>query len=219
LVRITSRPVLYKEVILGVINPFVRPSYPVIVASCFSPVPIPLAAPVFWNFWKNGFNAELVWTRLADMRDVRTFSVHLRDVVIDTLKKYGSSRVNLTGFSMGGVASLYAVKRLGIIERVASLISVAAPFHGSPFGYLGTPTCVYSKSGRQMQPGSRFLVNLHADPLPTGPRFVTISGSKDRICPMPTAMLEGAKNIVLATGHLNTLIDAEVHALVASFFV
>lgn len=67
-------------------------------------------------------------------------------------------RIDLVGFSMGGVVSRYYLQRLGGTERVQRFVCIAAPNHGSWMAYLSSaPGCV------QMRPGSEFLHSLNND--------------------------------------------------------
>jgi triacylglycerol lipase len=48
-----------------------------------------------------------------------------------------AGKVNLIAHSMGGLDARYAVARLGLAERVASLTTIATPHHGTPLASLG----------------------------------------------------------------------------------
>jgi triacylglycerol lipase len=64
----------------------------------------------------------------------------------------------LIGFSMGGIVSRYYVQRLGGMERVSRLITIASPHHGTLLAGLNkTP------GGKQLRPGSAFLAGLNRD--------------------------------------------------------
>ncbi len=67
-------------------------------------------------------------------------------------------RIDLVGFSMGGIVSRYYVQRLGGNRRVAHLVTIASPNHGTLMGYFSG-----SKAAREMRPGSPFLKALNAD--------------------------------------------------------
>lgn len=67
-------------------------------------------------------------------------------------------RIDLVGFSMGGLVSRYYVQRLGGLERVRRFITISTPHRGSLLAWLiPTPGC------RQMRPGSDFLRDLDRD--------------------------------------------------------
>jgi triacylglycerol lipase len=49
-----------------------------------------------------------------------------------------ADRVNIVAHSMGGLDARYAIARLGLHNRVASLITIGTPHHGTPLADLGT---------------------------------------------------------------------------------
>ncbi len=66
--------------------------------------------------------------------------------------------IDLVGFSMGGLIGRYYVQRLGGVERVKCLCTIASPHRGTRNAFwLGRPACL------QMRPGSAFLRELNAD--------------------------------------------------------
>ncbi|MDZ4701494.1 MAG: alpha/beta fold hydrolase [Rhodothermales bacterium] len=65
---------------------------------------------------------------------------------------------DLIGFSMGGLIARYYVQRLGGIERVGRLITLAAPHHGTVWSHLAPLPGL-----RQMRPGSPFINDLNRD--------------------------------------------------------
>jgi triacylglycerol lipase len=67
-------------------------------------------------------------------------------------------RLDLVGFSMGGIVSRYYVQRLGGINRVERFITISSPHHGTVVAYGSwRPGCV------QMRPDSVFLKDLNSD--------------------------------------------------------
>lgn len=66
--------------------------------------------------------------------------------------------LDLIGFSMGGIVSRYYVQRLGGIDRVQRLLTIASPHHGTWTAY------VFERAGCiQMRPESTFLQDLNRD--------------------------------------------------------
>jgi triacylglycerol lipase len=79
---------------------------------------------------------------------------------IDTYARaeFGQRRFDLVGFSMGGLVSRYYIQRLGGMNRVDHLVTLAAPHNGSLLANLiANPGC------REMRPGSPFLRDLAGD--------------------------------------------------------
>ncbi|MEH2326785.1 MAG: triacylglycerol lipase [Nostoc sp.] len=72
-------------------------------------------------------------------------------------------RLDLVGFSMGGIVSRYYVQRLGGINRVERFITISSPHHGTVVAYGSQrPGCV------QMRPDSIFLKDLNSDAVMLG---------------------------------------------------
>ena len=72
-------------------------------------------------------------------------------------------RLDLVGFSMGGIVSRYYVQRLGGINRVQRFITISSPHHGTVVAYGSRrPGCV------QMRPDSIFLKDLNSDAVTLG---------------------------------------------------
>jgi triacylglycerol lipase len=54
------------------------------------------------------------------------------------IEKLGCKRVNIIAHSMGGLDARYAIARLGLGDKVASLTTIGTPHHGTPLADLGT---------------------------------------------------------------------------------
>jgi len=71
-------------------------------------------------------------------RVARTASVASRaDELAEFIRDLPDRRVNVVAHSMGGLDARYAVARLGLAERVASLTTVGTPHLGTPVADLG----------------------------------------------------------------------------------
>lgn len=187
---------------------------PVLVASGFAPFPLPHDL-ILARYRRDGFHITVVPFRMADMRDTRAFSAHTAAEARRIAAEH-DGRIDLVGVSMGGIAGLHAIKRHDIAPLVGTFVAVGTPFQGTSMAVFGLPTGVFSRVGRQLAPWSRFLSELHADPLPPGPRYVSIVGNVDVICPSQTACLEGAENVHGDFGHLSLFHDSALHDLVAA---
>ncbi len=67
-------------------------------------------------------------------------------------------KIDLIGFSMGGLVSRYYVQRLGGIDRVEHYITISAPHQGTLAAYFTQkPGCV------QMRPDHPFIQDLQQD--------------------------------------------------------
>jgi triacylglycerol lipase len=113
---------------------------------------------------------------------------------IDTFARaqFGERRFDLVGFSMGGLVSRYYVQRLGGLERVDHLVTLAAPHNGTVVANL-----VPNRGCREMRPGSAFLRDLahDADKLETI-KFTSLYTPLDLvIIPQRSSMMPQANNI------------------------
>ncbi len=122
----------------------------------------------------------------------------------------GSDRVILVGHSMGGLAARAYLRRHGR-ARVAKLVTLGSPHHGSRLALLGL-----GENARQMLPGSTWLAGLNAPgaaPLPEA--TVSIYSCQDNyVMPQDSSLLEGAKVVPLAgVGHLEMAFSREIERL------
>ena len=192
------------------------PLLPTVMANGFSPIPLPLW-PFLNRLRKRGCDITVVSFRLEDMRNVETFGEHIRDAVIEAAERSPTGRVNLVGLSMGGVAALHAIKRLGIAHLVDTFVAVGSPFHGSKYSWFALPTIAFTRTGRQLLPRSSYLYKLRKERMPTGIRTVTIAGKMDDICPQKTALLEKSEQVVADFSHHEIFRTPEVQDLFISF--
>lgn len=120
-------------------------------------------------------DTEAVFHQMRNYLIQRGLSVHTLnlvpnngDVGLDELAKQVSDyvtatfapeqRLDLVGFSMGGIVSRYYIQRLGGINRVQRFITISSPHHGTVVAYGSwRPGCV------QMRPDSIFLKDLNSD--------------------------------------------------------
>ena len=54
------------------------------------------------------------------------------------IEQLGAERVNIVAHSMGGLDARYAIARLGMAPRVASLTTIGTPHRGTPLADLGS---------------------------------------------------------------------------------
>lgn len=115
----------------------------------------------------------------------------------DVRARTGGDRVIVIGHSMGGlVARAYLRSHGG--KRLAGLVTLGSPHHGSRLAILGI-----GANARQMLPGSDWLAGFNT-PCVLQPVPVAIySGQDNFVMPQDSARLEGAKNVPVAgIGHL-----------------
>ena len=108
----------------------------------------------------------------------------------------GCDRVVLVGHSMGGLVARAYLRRCGH-GRVAKLVTLGTPHHGSELAHLGL-----GRNARQMQPDSAWLAQLAATPVAV-PCVALYSPHDNYVMPQASARLEGAQVVCLpGLGHL-----------------
>ncbi|AVH70330.1 esterase/lipase family protein [Nostoc sp. 'Lobaria pulmonaria (5183) cyanobiont'] len=120
-------------------------------------------------------DTEAVFHKMAAQLRLQGWSVYSLDLIpnngdvgLDQLAKQVADyvtatfapeqRLDLIGFSMGGIVSRYYVQRLGGINRVQRFITISSPHRGTVVAYGSRrPGCL------QMRPDSIFLKDLNSD--------------------------------------------------------
>ena len=121
----------------------------------------------------------------------------------------GAAQAILVGHSMGGLVSRAYLRRNGK-ARVAKLVTLGSPHHGSQLAKLGM-----GENGRQMVPGSQWLAALNAPDAVPLPETVSIYSCQDNyVMPQDSSALEGAKIVPVAgIGHLAMAFSPEIERL------
>lgn len=118
-----------------------------------------------------------------------------------------AQRVVLVGHSMGGlVARAYAQSGGG--SRVAKIITLGSPHHGSALAHLAV-----GAAGRQLRPGNSWLLAFNAQGCaPASVPIVSLYTRHDSfVVPAESAHLASATNVALAgIGHLSLLFSPTV---------
>ncbi len=100
-----------------------------------------------------------VFTPTLDPANGKTQIENLAGQLADFAEqKVPGRKFDLVGFSMGGLISRYYVQRLGGVNRVAHLVTIAAPHHGTLMAHFTS-----GAGCEQMRPGSSFLLDLERD--------------------------------------------------------
>lgn len=130
-------------------------------------------------------------------------------------------RVDVVGFSMGGLVALHAVKFLQAHRYVRRLALMGTPLGGTWMSVAGMATIgLLSASVWQVRPGSRFIKDLRAAPLPTGVRLRQIHADADALCPDPGPIAGVDREhdyVVLPGGHSSLVIAQPFYAAVREF--
>ncbi len=127
----------------------------------------------------------------------RDIENHLRDSA--------SEKLILVTHSMGGLAARAYLKRHGS-ARVAKLVTLACPHHGTRLAYFGP-----GRNAREMEPGPAWP-GAPAEGEPAPAPFVNIWSAHDNfVAPQTSSRMEGCQEIVLdGLGHLSFVFSPRV---------
>ena len=129
----------------------------------------------------------------------------------ELLAATGREQVVLVTHSMGGLAARAYLREHGG-GKVARLVTLGAPHHGSMHAHLGA-----GENAREMEPGSRWLAQLAAEEISgvAAPLVSIYSHHDDFVTPQTSAAHPHARNIALAgIGHLAMHFSRTVRDLV-----
>jgi len=147
---------------------------------------------------------------LPALGDIRDSASMLARKVESLVEQTSVRSVDLVGHSMGGLAALYYVKRLGGRRRVRKLILLGAPAGGTWSALLGLVTAPLGRASLQLLPSSPFIRELNDSPLPPGVEVVSVAGERDILAPLRSTVLAGVRHIALPTSHSGLLVDTAV---------
>jgi len=168
----------------------------------------------FW-FWQRARLERAGWTVATLNLDpvfasIDSYGELIAQRIEEVLAATGAAQVILVGHSMGGLASRAYLRAHGN-ARVAKLITLGSPHHGSRLAMLGT-----GPNARQMEPESAWLAALNgpgAAPLPAA-TVSALSPYDNYVMPQDSPRLDGARNIVLdPVGHLAMAFAPQVTTL------
>jgi pimeloyl-ACP methyl ester carboxylesterase len=148
------------------------------------------------------------------LASIDRFARQLDERVDEVLRACGTSKVILVAHSLGGLAARAWCARLGGSSRLARLVTIGSPHHGSRLAQLVPGTCA-----AEMVPGSEWLLRLEADErrAPALPATCIFSRHDSMVAPQDSALLAGASVLALERlGHFELLLDPAVHRRVAA---
>lgn len=132
-------------------------------------------------------------------------------------------RMAIVGHSMGGLIGRHLVSMRGGERFVHTLVTLGTPHRGSPMAALArrTPLSRFSKALEQLVPGSPFLRELAAHPVPPEVYGAALFSRQDHYCPPPSAQFEippGSDHLVNLDvgeiGHVEYVMNDETYALI-----
>ena len=140
------------------------------------------------------------------LASIEAFADQLEDKIERISKATGARSVMVVSHSMGGLVVRAYMRKYGI-ARLASVMTIGAPHHGSVHAWL-----LFGTSLAQLRPGNGWLAELNRVRLDPSLRFVSLwSWHDSMVAPQTSAELPGAYDVpVIGVGHNALLADAEV---------
>ena len=161
------------------------------------------------------FSITLGW---LNVHDINRSAQQIAERVESIRRRFALDRINILGHSMGGLIGLQYIKCFGGADHVNKLVTVGTPFGGARLAtaaMIAMPWfSLIAPSTRQMQPNSQFLSDLTAPPLPDGVRIVCLAAMHDAVVHPRVCVLEGARNIMIATNHAGLVVSPRLFAMV-----
>lgn len=147
---------------------------------------------------------------LSAFGDIRDSAALLARKIESLVEQTSVGSVDLVGHSMGGLAALYYIKRLGGRRRVRKLVLLGTPTSGTWSALLGLVTAPLGRASLQLLPPSAFLRELNESPIPPEVQIVALAGERDFLAPLASTVVAGVKHVALPTGHSGLLVDNAV---------
>ncbi len=129
-------------------------------------------------------------------------------------------RVDLVGFSMGGLVGLHALKFLDAGRYCRSLALLGTPVRGTWMGLAGIAALgAVSSSVWQVVPSSRFLEDLLTASLPERVRVRQIYASRDALCPLGPRLAEVPDRdyVIIPGGHSSLVVGPRFYTALRGF--
>ncbi len=121
----------------------------------------------------------------------REHAQEIADALEHLRARTGVDRVDVVAHSMGGLATRYLLQKGGG-EGVRRVVFIATPHHGSWTAYLA-----WGEGGKEMHPGSLFLLDLQAfRAVPSGVEALTLRSKVDfHVLPPESGTLAGVPDV------------------------
>jgi len=171
------------------------------------------------------YGQTLPLTGFFAMGDIRSSAAQLSAEVNRVLAETGASKVDIVGWSQGGMMPRYYINELGGASKVNMLVGFAPSNYGTNLdglinllaglGVLGLDTALLSITCdacvQQLQ-GSSFLTNLNTAPTAAGVKYVVIETNQDEVVtPFTNAFLPAGPNVKNITLQNQCSQDASDH--------
>jgi len=155
------------------------------------------------------------------LADIRRTARHVDRELERLLGNSPRSRVDVVGHSLGGLVATYWLKRIDQGRRIRRVITLGTPHHGTPYALLGVLLFgAISPAVWQMLPGSRFVRELAALPVPESSELICLASHDDAVVPASLATPAPAPRLrasaVSRIRHVDFLWSRDVFQHVAS---
>jgi triacylglycerol esterase/lipase EstA (alpha/beta hydrolase family) len=171
------------------------------------------------------FGQTLVGTGIFATGDIRTSAAQLSAEINNVLAATGASKVDIVGWSQGGMLPRYYINNLGGAAKVNVMVGLAPSNFGTDLdgieeligglGLEGLATAALSltcQACNQQVEGSSFLANLNKTPTVSGVKYVVIETRDDEVVtPFTNAFLPAASNVQNITLQNQCAQDASDH--------
>ncbi len=127
--------------------------------------------------------------------DIDDYAGQLARRIDEVCETTGSSHVLVIGHSMGGLVARACLQNIAGPGRIAKLITLGSPHHGSGLAYWGV-----GSHDRQLLPGSPWLQALNRDEskAPRAPIISIFTRHDNFVAPQDSSVLAHATNVPLA---------------------
>lgn len=158
---------------------------------------------------------------MFQLRSLRASAQEMVDHLQTLRDELGVDKVDIVGFSMGGLVALHALKFMQAHRWVRRAALLGCPTSGTWAGLAGVGTVgAISPSVWQVLPTSSFLRDLRDAPMPPGVRVRQISAAEDAFCrkPDPLRGVDVDRDyIVLPGGHSSCVVAKPFYAKLREF--
>jgi len=147
------------------------------------------------------------------LADIELFAEQLDAKIAAIRSATGADQVVLVGHSMGGLVARAYLRRFGG-ARIARLITLGTPHHGSVLAYMFP-----GRSLAQLRPGNPWLIELNRSENDRAPVPITSIWSRhdSMVAPQASSELGHAENVVISgVAHNALLVDPGVRRRVLS---
>jgi len=96
------------------------------------------------------YGAPYGQTYVGGLDHIAVSAAQIKDFVVQVLGETGAAKVDIVGHSEGGFQSLYVTKTQGIADRIAKVVAIAPPTHGTTFAGLYSLAYIFGQAERDL---------------------------------------------------------------------